>query len=456
MHPTKRQLTVAGLGLAAVLVVSSCGTDEGSSGSMDGMRHGTSATAAGSGSAAARQGDVMFAQMMIPHHEQAIEMADLALQSGSASAEVSELARQIKAAQGPEIRTMTRWLRDWNAPAGSSTDHGADGMMTDADMKELAAAGGAAFDRLWLTMMVEHHEGAVDLAQDVLKTTADPGVRTMARAIIDGQTKEIARMKGMVSANGSRRTSHHAGLPSAHVHAVGRDPGDGALLLATHEGLFRYGPAGPTKVGPTIDLMGFTVAAANHYYASGHPGAGTDLPQPVGLVESRDGGRSWEVLSRGGVSDFHALARVGATVVGFDGQVRRTRDGRSWTAASVPAPPRALAADPGGRQLLATTERGLLASTDQGGTWAAVKDAPLLLLVSWADAHTVVGVAPDGAVAISRDAAKTWRTTGRTEPAPQALSASMTPAGLEVLVVTERSVLASKDGASFTDATKRS
>ena len=249
------------------------------------------------------------------------------------------------------------------------------------------------------------------------------------------------------------RDNARLGLPSSHVHGVGRDPGDGALLLATHEGLFRYGADGPTRVGPVIDLMGFTIAGADHYYASGHPNLVMELPQPMGLIESTDGGSSWKVLSRGGESDFHALTRAGDTVVAFDGQLRRSTDGRSWETSSIPAEPRSLASDPTGTHVLATTERGLLVSQDRGATWSQASGAPLLLLVAWAGGKTVVGVAPDGTIAMSDDAAKTWRTTGKAEPAPQAMSASVTTSGVEILVVTEHGVLTSKDGAAFIDAT---
>nr|WP_240978213.1 DUF305 domain-containing protein [Knoellia sp. DB2414S] len=185
--------------MAAALTVSACGTgDDGSSGSMGGMNHGTASTSSTTGSATARQGDVMFAQMMIPHHQQAIDMANLALNSASASSEVADLARQIKAAQDPEIQTMNRWLREWKAPASSSMSHGSGGMMSEADMKTLAAAQGSEFDRLWLTMMIEHHEGAVDMAQQVLRTTAEPDVKEMAQAIADGQNKEIATMRSLL------------------------------------------------------------------------------------------------------------------------------------------------------------------------------------------------------------------------------------------------------------------
>jgi hypothetical protein len=241
-----------------------------------------------------------------------------------------------------------------------------------------------------------------------------------------------------------------AALPPAHVHAVSRDPGDGALLLATHEGLYRYGPDGPARVGPAIDLMGFAVARAGPDYAAGHPHLVAELPQPMGLIESRDGGRTWAVLSRGGQSDFHALTPAGDTVVAFDGRLRRTSDGRTWSTSSLPGAPRTLASDPEGTTVLATTEDGLLASTDQGATWSPVPGAPLLLQVAWGDGRTVAGVTPDGAVAMSSDGAKSWRLTGASVPPPQAMSAHSTASGFEVLVVTEKDVLSSTDGTTFT------
>ena len=140
----------------------------------------------------------MFAQMMIPHHQQAVEMADLALRKKT-SAAVAELAEQIRTAQGPEIDTMKQWLREWNAPmaAGSHGGH-SDGMMTDTDMKQLSAAEGEAFDRMWLTMMIEHHDGAIAMARGVMQTTSNPAVKSMAQTIVSGQTKEIATMRGLL------------------------------------------------------------------------------------------------------------------------------------------------------------------------------------------------------------------------------------------------------------------
>ena len=198
MHLNKRYPALAGLGLVAVLSLSACGTDEAGSGASVA----TSSTSASTSESAdaGQKGDVMFAQMMIPHHQQAVEMADQALQK-DASPKVTELAQQIKAAQGPEIETMTKWLQKWKAPMTAEEGHGAHGgggMMADGDMKDLSAASGPAFSEMWLTMMIEHHEGAVDMARDVLKTTNNPEVKEMAQAIVDGQNEEIATMKALL------------------------------------------------------------------------------------------------------------------------------------------------------------------------------------------------------------------------------------------------------------------
>jgi hypothetical protein len=235
-------------------------------------------------------------------------------------------------------------------------------------------------------------------------------------------------------------------LPSSHVHGVALNPADGEVYLATHEGLFRMG-AVPERVGPVIDLMGFTVAGPDHFYASGHPGDGVRMPEPIGLVESRDGGRTWTALSRAGESDFHTLAASGAGIVAFDGTLRASGDGRSWTTLSPPVQPYALAASPDGTVLLATSPQGLLRSTDSGATLLPVTGAPPLVLVEWADAPDLaVGVTPDGHVAISRDAGGTWELRGRLDGAPQALGASGAAGDLRVLAVTEAALVDSGDG----------
>src|SRR5699024_5679830 len=109
------------------------------------------------------EADVEFAQMMIPHHEQAVEMADLA--DDRAGNEVGELSEEIRDAQGPEIEQMQQMLQDWGADSGEDMDHsGMDGILSEEQMEELAASEGQEFDTLFLELMIEHHEGAVDMA----------------------------------------------------------------------------------------------------------------------------------------------------------------------------------------------------------------------------------------------------------------------------------------------------
>jgi hypothetical protein len=240
-------------------------------------------------------------------------------------------------------------------------------------------------------------------------------------------------------------------LPSQHVHGVGIDPGDGRVYLATHDGLFRYDAAGAVRVGPDIDLMGFTVAGPGRFYASGHPGAGSDLPDPAGLIQSTDAGRTWSALSRQGDSDFHTLAATRAGVIGFDGTLRRNTVANLWQDIQVPVEPFALAASPDGSTILATSQSGPVRSIDAGRTWIPVDDAGLLLVVDWAGGDTVVGVTPDGSVQISADAGATWRRAGTVRAAPQAVGASLDKHGtVRILVATRSKLLESTDaGVTF-------
>lgn len=199
MRPSFRRVAALGavIGLSAVLGACS-GTSANPSTGMDGhgMTNGVQSTSVAEG----RDGDVMFAQMMIPHHEQAVEMAEIALGKADASSQVRELATAIKQAQDPEIQTMSGWLKQWGAAAPSgSMDHGSmgSGMMSDADMEALEQADGKAFDEKWTSMMIAHHEGAIDMARQVLASTEDPDVKALADAIIKAQTEEITTMKAM-------------------------------------------------------------------------------------------------------------------------------------------------------------------------------------------------------------------------------------------------------------------
>lgn len=149
--------------------------------------------------------DVVFAQEMIPHHEQAIVMAKM-VPSHTNDQELIALAAQIEAAQAPEIAQMQAWLTQWGEPSASSGGHdmhggdpGAHGMMSAEQMSQLEQARGAGFDTMWLRMMIAHHEGAVVMARQELAGGENPDARALAQAIIDSQTKEIAQMQQMLN-----------------------------------------------------------------------------------------------------------------------------------------------------------------------------------------------------------------------------------------------------------------
>jgi uncharacterized protein (DUF305 family) len=143
--------------------------------------------------------DVMFAQMMIPHHTQAVELATLA-ESNTTTAAILDLAARIKGAQQPEIDTMTAWLAAAGAMMDGHSAHGMSmpGLVSDADMAALEQATGAEFDALFLSHMIQHHEGAIDMANDVLATTANDEVAALATAIVAAQTAEIDEMRTLL------------------------------------------------------------------------------------------------------------------------------------------------------------------------------------------------------------------------------------------------------------------
>lgn len=146
--------------------------------------------------------DSMFSQMMIPHHAQAVEMADL-VPDRTDNPEVLTLAAEIKGAQQPEIDQMTGWLEEWGVDTGidlaDHADHaGMEGMLTDAQLQELSEADGPEFDRLWLEGMIAHHEGAVVMAETALSAGVHRPTLQLAEAIIRAQEAEIIRMRAML------------------------------------------------------------------------------------------------------------------------------------------------------------------------------------------------------------------------------------------------------------------
>jgi len=190
----KRLFSSTALALVAALALTACGSDDSN----------------GASTADFNDADVTFAQSMIPHHEQAVQMAKMATSHPSTS-EVKNLADKIEAAQGPEITTMKGWLTDWGKDDSSGSmggmDHGSDsggmngmpGMMSDSDMSRLDAATGAAFDQMFLTMMTDHHAGAIEMAKTEQSQGKNADAIALAKQIEAAQTAEITEMKKLLS-----------------------------------------------------------------------------------------------------------------------------------------------------------------------------------------------------------------------------------------------------------------
>ena len=198
-----RRIAVGAVALVAALAFTGCATVADRGGGMgDGMDHdGTGQT---DGSSDFNQADIMFAQMMIPHHEQAIEMSDLILAKDGVDPEVVELAEEITAAQGPEIEQMESWLGEWGAPSMMDADGmggavGMGGMLTDEELDELAAADGTTGTTLFLEGMIEHHEGAIDMAEQHQEDGESEEALALSASIIDTQEAEIERMQELLA-----------------------------------------------------------------------------------------------------------------------------------------------------------------------------------------------------------------------------------------------------------------
>ena len=195
-HST-RAAGILGALIAASVALSAC------SGSEDTATSGSSTSIPAD--ATFNAADVTFAQSMIPHHEQAVEMADL-VADRSTDPDVADLATRIQAAQEPEIDTLNGWLNSWGADSADSADSeisGMDhsdmgGMMSEEDMSSLEDASGVQFDRLWLQMMLEHHTGAVGMAQTEIDDGEDPEAIALAEQIKSSQGTEITEMEQLL------------------------------------------------------------------------------------------------------------------------------------------------------------------------------------------------------------------------------------------------------------------
>ncbi|GAA0641999.1 lipoprotein [Streptomyces sp. NBRC 14336] len=207
----RRRLAVVGVVAAGGLLLAACGGND-----MGGMDHGSGSSASATATqnagdnpapGAFNDADVSFAQMMIPHHEQAVDMAKLA-EGRASDAEIKTLAADIEKAQDPEIQTMKSWLKAWGKPesadesmpgmdhGSSGMDHsGMSGMMSDEDMKKLEAAKGTEFDRMFAEMMIEHHKGAIAMAKDEQKNGRNATAKKLAADVVKSQSAEVEKFE---------------------------------------------------------------------------------------------------------------------------------------------------------------------------------------------------------------------------------------------------------------------
>ena len=199
----KKLLPLALLFMA--FVAAACGSDDDPA-----VEAGTGGEA-GSSTPEHNDADVSFAQNMIVHHQQAIEMSDMVIEKGE-NPDVKALAERIKGAQTPEIEILRTWLEEWGEEETPSDDAGHGGMdmggddatmMTDDEMVELEAAEGAELDKMFLEMMIRHHEGAISMAEAEVEDGEYPDAIELAEKIVDDQSAEIDEMKALLTKLGA-------------------------------------------------------------------------------------------------------------------------------------------------------------------------------------------------------------------------------------------------------------
>jgi hypothetical protein len=217
-----------------------------------------------------------------------------------------------------------------------------------------------------------------------------------------------------------------------HVHGLGINPADGTLYAATHTGLFTVRDGAASRVADRLqDTMGFTVVGPDHFLGSGHP----DFRDPqlydpnrrplLGLIESRDAGRSWQPLSLLGEADFHALQVAHGLVYGYDatgGRFMVTGDRRHWQVRSK-LELTSFAVSPSDPELVvAATERGLVRSRDGGRRWQPIR-GPAGLVLDWTRPDGLWAITDQGQLWQSTDAGANWRQRGKINGQPEALLA---------------------------------
>jgi uncharacterized protein (DUF305 family) len=201
----RKNFIISGIVLASAALLGACSSSD----SPSAMDHSSSVPAPAPASSTQVAGhnadDVAFAQQMVPHHNQALDMAKL-VPSRSTNPKVLDLASRIEKAQDPEIQQMQSWLTAWGAGMPGMTqesmpgmNHEMPGMMSGEDMKKLEGAKGAEFDKMWLDMMIRHHQGAIDMAKTELAKGGNAEAKALAQKIIDAQQAEITEMQSLLT-----------------------------------------------------------------------------------------------------------------------------------------------------------------------------------------------------------------------------------------------------------------
>ena len=243
-----------------------------------------------------------------------------------------------------------------------------------------------------------------------------------------------------------------------HVHGLGVDPADGALYIATHTGLWRS-PKGELTARRVTDnrqdTMGFGVVGPGSFLGSGHPdlreAVAKQLPPHLGLIASRNAGKTWRNVSLLGEADLHVLRAAGKRVYGWDasnGRLLVSADGgESWTERPAPAPLLDLAVDPSQpRRVVAATEQALFASTNAGRSWTRLSGEPGLL--AWPRTRRLFLAAGTGLVFASGDGGKTWQRRGDIGGEPAAFGTG--PAGELYVALHDGPIKTSADGTRWT------